>query len=132
MKITATVENSFNKNIIKVQTNDVAQKLTIPSKPAGLASSVYGGELLCLALATCFCNDIYREARKKSINVTKVSVEARAEFSAEGERGHAIQYTAKVEGNAPDEALAELIRHTDQVAEIQNTLRSGVEVTLLQ
>jgi uncharacterized OsmC-like protein len=97
-----------------------------------MGSSVNGGELLCLALATCFCNDIYREAKKKNISVTKVIVEASAEFSAAGEPGYNIQYKAKLEGDASDEELLELIRHTDKVAEIQNTLRSGVKVSLLQ
>jgi uncharacterized OsmC-like protein len=132
MIITAKVENSFNENLVSVQTNDTAQELTIPGKSTGLGLSVNGGELLCLALATCFCNDIYREAKKKNISVTKVIVEASAEFSAAGEPGYNIQYKAKLEGDASDEELLELIRHTDKVAEIQNTLRSGVKVSLLQ
>src|SRR5687767_14448545 len=122
MKITATVENSFNKNLVTVQTNDIAQELAIPSKSTGMGSSVNGGEFLCLALATCFCNDIYREARKKNIKVTKVLVKASAEFSAEGERGYNIYYTAKVAGDASADELVKLIRHTDKVSEIQNTL----------
>jgi uncharacterized OsmC-like protein len=97
-----------------------------------MGSSVNGGELLCLALAACFCNDIYREAIKMDITVTKVIVEASAEFSAAGEPGYNIQYKARLEGDASDEELAELIRHTDQVAEIHNTLRSGVKVSLVQ
>jgi uncharacterized OsmC-like protein len=130
--ITAKVENSFNENLVKVQTNDTAQELTIPGKSTGMGSSVNGGELLCLALATCFCNDIYREAEKKNISVKKVIVEASAEFSAAGEPGYNIHYKAKLEGDASDKELIELIRHTDKVAEIQNTLRSGVKVSLLQ
>jgi uncharacterized OsmC-like protein len=130
--ITAKVENSFNENLVKVQTNDTAQELTIPGKSTGMGSSVNGGELLCLALATCFCNNIYREAKKKNISVTKVIVEASAEFSSAGEPGYNIHYKAKLEGDASDEELIELIRHTDKVAEIQNTLRSGVKVSLLQ
>ncbi len=131
MKITATVDNSFNQNTVKVQTNDTIQELTIPSKSTGLGSSVNGGELLCLALATCFCNDIYREAKKKNMNITRVTVEASAEFAAEGAAGYNIYYQTKIEGDASEEELAELIRHTDQVSEIQNTVRAGVNVTLL-
>ena len=130
MKITATVENSLHHNSVTVRTNDTTQQLTIPGKTTGLGSSVNGGEFLCLALATCFCNDIYREARKRNITVTKVSVEASAEFSAEGESGYNIQYRAHVEGDASGEQIADLIRHTDKVSEIQNTLRAGAKVTL--
>ena len=131
MKITATVENSFTKNTVTVQTNDVAQELIIPSKLTGMGSSVNGGEFLCLALATCFCNDIYRESIKKNISITKVLVQASAEFATEGEPGYNITYKATLEGDASDEELAQLIRHTDKVSEIQNTLRAGVKVTLL-
>jgi organic hydroperoxide reductase OsmC/OhrA len=132
MKITASVENSRDANRVTVQTNDLVQELSIPGKSAGPGSAVNGGELLCLALATCFCNDIYREAKKKNISIRKVSVEASGEFAAEGEPGYNISYTAKVEGEATDAELAELIRHTDTVAEIQNTLRAGVKVSLRQ
>ncbi len=131
MKITAKVENTLNENTVTVQTNDTTQTLSIPAKSTGIGSSVNGGEFLCLALATCFCNDIYREAKKRDIKITKVSVEASAEFAAEGEAGYNINYNAKLEGEASDAALAELIRHTDKVSEIQNTLRAGVKVTLL-
>lgn len=102
----------------------------MPAKASGPGSAVNGGELLCLALATCFCNDIYREARKKNITITHVTVEASAEFAAEGEAGYNIQYEAMLEGDASDDVLKALIKHTDQVAEIQNTLRAGVKVSL--
>jgi uncharacterized OsmC-like protein len=131
MKITAKVENSFNENRVSVQTNDMVRSLTIPVQSTGLGSSVNGGEFLCLALATCFCNDIYREAKKKNIKITKVTVEASAEFSAEGEPGYNINYQAQLEGEASEAVLAELIRHTDKASEIQNTLRAGVKVSLL-
>jgi uncharacterized OsmC-like protein len=131
MIITATIENSPHSHLVRVQTNDSAQTLSIPPKSTGLGSAVNGGELLCLALATCFCNDIYREAGKKNITVTKVTVEASAEFAAEGEAGYNITYQAKLEGDASEEELTALVRHTDAVAEIQNTLRAGVKVSLV-
>ncbi len=64
-----------------------------------------GGELLLLSLATCFCNDIYREADKKGIIITRVSVEVSGEFAAEGQPGINISYSAKLEGDATDEVL---------------------------
>jgi uncharacterized OsmC-like protein len=131
MIIKARVENTFNFHVVQVQTNDTTQQISIQPKPTGMGSSVNGGELLCLALATCFCNDLYREAKKKNITLTKVSVEASAEFAAEGEAGYNIGYKDSLQGDASDEELTALIRHTDQVAEIQNTLRAGVKVSLL-
>jgi organic hydroperoxide reductase OsmC/OhrA len=90
---------------VSVQTNENNQQITIPSKPTGYGSSVNGGELLCIALATCFCNDLYREATKKNINVTKIIVEASAEFLAEGAPGLNIRYHANIEGNASNDEL---------------------------
>ena len=130
MKISAKLENTFNSNKIQVQTNDAVQEISIPNKSTGFGSSVNGAELLFLSLASCFCNDIYREARKQNIHITKVLVEVSGEFAAEGEAGFNITYSAKLEGDATDGQLEELILHTDKVAEIHNTLRAGVSVTL--
>lgn len=120
----------MNVNSITVQTNDNAQEVHIASKSTGFGSSVNGGELLMLALATCFCNDIYREAKKKNVTISGVEVVVTGEFGAEGEAGKNFQYNAKVQSNAAPEVIEELLVHTDKVAEIQNTLRRGVEITL--
>jgi organic hydroperoxide reductase OsmC/OhrA len=44
-------------------------------------SSINGGELLFAALATCFCNDLYREAAQRGINVQDVDVEVTETFA---------------------------------------------------
>jgi organic hydroperoxide reductase OsmC/OhrA len=67
MKISAKVQNSEGQHHVILRTNDNVHSLTIPPKPAGFGSSANGGELLFLALATCYCNDIYREAAKMLI-----------------------------------------------------------------
>lgn len=43
-----------------------------------------GGEFLMLALATCYCNDPYREAARLNIVVENVDVEANGEFPGVG------------------------------------------------
>lgn len=115
-----------------VQTNDLEKKLSLPVKPAGYGSAVNGGELLMLALATCFCNDLYREAGKRKITVSAVEVECTGEFGGEGEPCRNIRYTAKVSADASPDAINELIRATDQVAAVHNTLREGLEVRLVE
>jgi organic hydroperoxide reductase OsmC/OhrA len=65
MKISARIKSELNHQEIVVQTNDSAKEMQIPIKPSGFGSSINGGELLLLSLATCFCNDIYREAVKE-------------------------------------------------------------------
>jgi len=130
MKISASIKSSFNQHQTAVQTNDAAKEMTIAVKPSGYGSSVNGGELLLLSLATCFCNDIYREAAKRNIQITSVEVDVTGEFGGEGEPGSNFRYTADVVADASPAAIADLIRHTDQIAEIHNTLRKGLDITL--
>src|SRR5205823_1524494 len=94
-------------------------------------SSANGGELLFLALATCYCNDIYREASRKNIVVRSVQVEVSGEFgSTPGSPAENITYQAAVEAEATEAEILDLMKHTDSVAEIQNTLRKGMAVSL--
>lgn len=74
MKISAKVENTKDNHHVALQTNENVHSITIPSKSTGYGSSVNGGELLFLALATCYCNDIYREAAKRNIRLERVEV----------------------------------------------------------
>lgn len=131
MKIFASITSEFNKHKVTVQTNEANKELDIAPKANGYGSAVNGGEFLMLALATCFCNDIYREAAKRNINVTAVDVDFTSEFGSEGEPGANFQYKAKVTADASDEEIQALIAHTDKIAEIHNTLRQGLEIKLV-
>jgi organic hydroperoxide reductase OsmC/OhrA len=130
MKMSASIKSSFNKHEIVVQTNDAAKEMQISPKTTGFGSSINGGELLLLALATCFCNDIYREASKRNISVASVEVVCSGEFGAEGEPGSNFTYKANVIADAPASEIDELIRYTDQIAEVHNTFRKGLSITL--
>jgi len=130
MKIHARVSNHEGEHQVLLSTNGREHSLSIAPKEGGFGSSVNGGELLFLALATCYCNDIYREARKSGIEVESVSVEVDGEFGGEGEPAHDISYRASVAAKAKRTEILELMRHTDSVAEIQNTLRKSSEVIL--
>ncbi|MBI5670363.1 MAG: OsmC family protein [Chloroflexi bacterium] len=131
MKISAQVKSSEGSHEVYLRTNDQAHSIDIPPKANGFGSSANGGELLFLALATCYCNDVYREAAKRNINVRNVQVEVSGEFSdAPGSCAENITYKAIVEAEASEAAILDLMRHTDTVAEIQNTLRQGVSVRL--
>ncbi|MBS1804325.1 MAG: OsmC family protein [Acidobacteria bacterium] len=132
MKISAIVENRRDNHAVTLATNGREHSLVITPKSEGLGSSTNGGELLFLALATCYCNDLYREARKRNIDMISIRVEVAGEFGAEGEGASNISYSAFVEGSASRGDLLALMRHTDTVAEIQNTLRASVPVKLLQ
>ena len=130
MKITASIQNSQWQHQVTLRTNENVHSLAIPPRSSGFGSSANGGELLFLALATCYCNDIYREAGKREIKVVQVEVEVEGEFGGEGEPARNVSYRAKVTAQASEAEILALMRHTDQVAEIQNTLRAGTPVTL--
>jgi len=130
MKITATVRNVPGLHEVHVATNDTARPLSIPEKRGGKGSAVNGGEFLMLALATCYCNDVYREAERLHIPVDAVFVEASADFPGPGLAATNIRYKARITSSAPDDVIANLLRQTDAVAEVHNTLRSGAAVTL--
>src|SRR5205823_1259856 len=115
---------------ITLSTNDYTHTIDIAPKSTGFGSSANGAELLLLALATCYCNDIYREAAERNIKVEQVEVEATGDFGAPGEPASNVTYSARVVADATEEQIADLMRHTDTVAEIQNTLRTPRSVTL--
>ncbi|MGE5641699.1 MAG: OsmC family protein [Byssovorax cruenta] len=130
MKITATVENSKDNHQVTLQTNDNVHSIVIPPKSTGYGSSANGGELLFLALASCYCNDIYREAAKRNIKVERVEVNVEGDFGVEGEPAKNVTYSAKVYADGSEDEIRELMKFTDTVAEIQNTLRVANAVTL--
>ena len=132
MKISAQVSNQKGTHEARVITNDRSQHIAIAPKLEGTGSSVNGGELLFLALATCYCNDIYREAARRNIEVRRVDVTVEGEFGGPGEPARSVTYRARVTAQASEEDIRALMRYTDGVAEIQNSLRSGVPVELVE
>ena len=130
MKISARVENSRDNHQVTLRTNGNAHSIVIPAKSTGYGSSANGGELLFLALASCYCNDIYREAAKRNIKVERVEVQVDGDFGGEGDPATDVTYQAKVFAAASEAEIRELMKFTDTVAEIQNTLRNGTSVVL--
>jgi organic hydroperoxide reductase OsmC/OhrA len=132
MKISSIVRSTPAHHEVVVSTDGSDRSLSVQPKASGGGSSVNGGEFLMLALATCYCNDLYREAARLNISIDSVQVEASAEFPGIGLAATNIAYRAKVVSSATPERIAELLRVTDAVAEIHNTIRAGVPVRLEQ
>ena len=130
MNISAHITNRSGEHTVVLSTNGREHSLAIPPRSEGSGSSANGGELLFLALATCYCNDIYREAAKRGIEVESVEVEVSGEFGVPGEPARNVSYRANVAAKAEQRKILDLMRHTDSVAEIQNTLRRSAEVVL--
>jgi organic hydroperoxide reductase OsmC/OhrA len=131
MLISATIKNGYHQNDITVATDHKKKKITIPGKLEGQGSSINGGELLFLSIATCFCNDTYREAAKRKMDISSVEVTVSGNFGKEGEPASNIVYEVEVQApGCTEQQIKELVRHVDKVAEIHNTLRKGVGVML--
>lgn len=132
MQISATVRHSSAGHETVVRTGDADRTLAIPANADAPGSAVNGGELLMLALATCYCNDLYREAARLGIAIDGVEVQASARFAGVGLAASDIRYRVRVDSPADPATVAGLVRHTDAVAEVHNTLRAGVPVVLVE
>lgn len=129
MKTSAVVSSHPAAHVATVRSGEGDPRLIdLPGKPGG-GSAVNGGELLALALATCYCNDLYREAAAMGLVLDAVEVTAVAEFAEIGRAAIDVRYRARVESAAPAAVVEDLLRRTDAVAEVHNTLRAGIAVT---
>ena len=130
MRISAQLSNSRDDHQVTLFTNDSSHTITIHSKANGKGSRTNGGELLFLALATCYCNDIYREADKRGMVVEQVDVDVAGDFGSDGDPATGVTYRATVAAHASADEIRDLMLHTDRLAEIQNTLRVATPIIL--
>jgi putative redox protein len=100
------------------------------SKEAGGLGLGFNGELLLLAIGGCYSNDVYREAAKRGVKVNAVRVTVDADWGGDPVRAQNVSFSVIVEADAGEAEILELIRHTDSVAEIPNSLRLGANVSL--
>lgn len=98
----------------------------------GMGLGFNGGELLLLAIGGCYSNDVFREAAKQGIEVRSVQVTVSADWGGDPIRAQNVTYSVCVDADASQEVVRELIRHTDRIAEIPNSLRYGTEVKLVE
>lgn len=131
MKISASIKSSFQLHEANVETENNKKIISITPKTEGYGSSINGGELLFLSLATCFCNDLYREATKRNIKIDTLEIIVSGEFGGEGEPAKNITYKVQVQAKEHSDAqIYDLIEKVDKIAEIHNTLRKGINVEL--
>lgn len=128
MEISAHIRNHSHRHEVHVCTAGNTQRVDIAAKATGPGSSVNGGEFLMAALATCYCNDLYREAARLGIEVRGCEVVATAQFNGIGLGVESIVYRARVDSSAAPEQIEHLLAETDRLAEVHNTLRSGCAV----
>jgi putative redox protein len=73
-----------------------------------------------------------RDARAAGIDLRRVRVKVSGDFVGEPAVSEEIRYEVEVAGNAPEEALRELIESVDEIAGIPNSLRQGTRVRLVK
>jgi putative redox protein len=101
-----------------------------PVTAGGGGRGLNGGQLLHLAVAGCVSNDLFREAAKRGIELTRVMITADGGYGGQPVVSTGISYSVEVEGLATEEELGALVRHVDEIAEIPNSLRVGTQVRL--
>ena len=101
-----------------------------PAEAGGGGRGFNGGQLLHLAVAGCVSNDLFREAAKREVTLTRVVVTVDGGFGGQPVVSTGISYSVEVAGPAPEADLVALVNHVDAIAEIPNSLRQGTPVTL--
>jgi putative redox protein len=90
-----------------------------------------GGQLLLLALGACYANDVFREADKRELEVLGVRVVVECDWEGDPPRATNVRFSTRVEAEADEDEIMELIRHVDEIAEVHGTLRRGTPVELV-
>jgi uncharacterized OsmC-like protein len=132
MKYSASVHSVGGKLDVLMTKGDQTNSVDIEPQHSGFGSSISGGEILFLAIATCYCNDLYREGRKLGIKVDNVEVDVDGDFMAAGEPALNVKCRIKVTAQTGEEEILKLVEHTDSIAEIPMSLRNGAPVSLTE
>ncbi|HSM71704.1 MAG TPA: OsmC family protein [Anaerolineales bacterium] len=132
MKYHARMHNIDGQLDVQMKVGENTNALPMLTKSNGFGSWISGGEILFLAIATCYCNDIFREAKKMDIIVDSVDVEVDGDFMGAGQPAMNVECRIKVTAQASEEEIHKLVAHTDAIAEIPMSLRQGTPVTLTE
>jgi putative redox protein len=103
-----------------------------PAAAGGGGRGFSGGELLHLAVAGCVSNDLFREAARRGIELTRVVITADGGYGGQPATSTGITYSVEVDGRAAAADLRSLVSYVDEIAEIPNSLRQGTPVRLDQ
>jgi Predicted redox protein, regulator of disulfide bond formation len=103
-----------------------------PIEGGGGGLGFSGGQLLHLAVAGCISNDLFREASRLGITLSRVQVVVDGEFDGDPAVSSGIRYQVSVDGDRPRAELDHLVALVDRIAEIPNSLRRGTAVTLVE
>ena len=102
-----------------------------PTASGGGGLGFNGGQLLYMAIAACWSNDLYREAATMGIELDGVEITVDGDFPARGSGSTPIAVDVVVRSSASEERIGELIAEVERVAEIPRAIRDAtpIEVT---
>lgn len=100
------------------------------TQAGGMGLGFNGGDLLLLAIGGCYCNDLFREAARRGMMIKSVQVDVEADWGGEPVRAQNVTLAPRIEAEANESEILDLITSTDRIAEIPNSLRLGTPVTL--
>ena len=101
-----------------------------PAAGGGGGLGFNGGQLLYLAIAACYSNDLYREAATRGITLRRVAVTVDGDFPGRGAASTAVAVDVELEGDAPESELDALLDEVDAIAEIPRSIRGTTPVEL--
>jgi hypothetical protein len=87
-----------------------------------------GAGVLHVAVALCILNDTFREAPDREVDLAGIRVSARGEFDADTWASTGVTYALQIDSSSSSDAVAALMAHVDEVAEIPRALRAGMTV----
>jgi len=99
-------------------------------RSGGLGIGFNGGELLLMAIGASYCNDLFRDAAAFDVQLDQVEIIVNGDWGGEPLHAQNLRYDVKVRSGSPREKIEALLKHTDEQAEVLNTLRSGTAVKL--
>lgn len=103
-----------------------------PARAGGGGLGFNGGQLLYLAVAACYSNDLYREAASRGITLRRVELDVDGDFPGRGSTSTPIEVRLTVEADAPEAEIAALVDEVDRIAEIPGSIRGTTTVTIVE
>jgi putative redox protein len=101
-----------------------------PAAAGGGGLGFSGGQLLYMAIAACWSNDLYREAATMGVDIDGVEITVDGDFPARGSGSTPITVEVVVRSSAPEERVRELIAEVERVAEIPRAIRDATPIEL--
>jgi putative redox protein len=101
-----------------------------PAAAGGGGLGFSGGQLLYMAIAACWSNDLYREAATMGIELAGVEITVDGDFPARGSGSTPITVEVMVRSSAPEDRVRELIAEVERVAEIPRAIRDATPIEL--